>query len=55
MAGLLHDVGKMFIPGDVLNKPGRLTDDEFVIIKGHPQKGWELLRNCFIIGRSSTS
>ena len=46
MAGLLHDVGKMFIPGDVLNKPGRLTDDEFVIIKGHPQKGWELLRNC---------
>ena len=46
MAGLLHDVGKMFIPGDVLNKPGRLTDEEFVIIKAHPQKGWELLKNC---------
>lgn len=46
MAGLLHDVGKMFIPGDVLNKPGRLTDEEFVIVKTHPQKGWELLKNC---------
>lgn len=46
MAGLLHDVGKMFIPGDVLNKPGRLTDEEFVIVKMHPQKGWELLKNC---------
>lgn len=46
MAALLHDVGKMFIPGDVLNKPGRLTDDEFVIVKTHAQKGWELLKNC---------
>ncbi|BBP03171.1 cyclic di-GMP phosphodiesterase [Sulfuriferula plumbiphila] len=46
MAGLLHDVGKMFIPGDVLNKPGRLTDEEFVVVKAHPQKGWELLKNC---------
>ena len=46
MAGLLHDVGKMFIQGDILNKPGRLTDDEFVIIKGHPQKGWEMLKSC---------
>lgn len=46
MAGLLHDVGKMFIPGDVLNKPGRLTDEEFVVVKAHPQKGWELLKSC---------
>lgn len=33
--GLLHDVGKMSIPNDVLNKPGKLTDEEFVIIKSH--------------------
>jgi putative nucleotidyltransferase with HDIG domain len=44
LAGLLHDVGKMLIPDDVLNKPGKLTDEEFDIIKQHPRKGWELLR-----------
>jgi putative nucleotidyltransferase with HDIG domain len=42
-AGLLHDVGKMMIPGKVLNKPGKLTDEEFNIIKEHPRKGWEVL------------
>lgn len=44
LAGLLHDVGKMMIPDDVLNKPGKLTDEEFDIIKQHPRKGWELLQ-----------
>ena len=39
MAGLLHDVGKMAIPLEVLNKPGKLTDDEFTLIKGHPAAG----------------
>jgi putative nucleotidyltransferase with HDIG domain len=43
MAGLLHDVGKMMIPSEVLNKPGKLTDEEFNIIKDHPRKGWEIL------------
>ncbi len=44
IAGLLHDVGKMMIPADVLNKPGKLTDEEFEIIKTHPRKGWEILK-----------
>lgn len=44
MAGLLHDVGKMLIPEEVLNKPGRLTDEEFEQVKQHPVKGWELLQ-----------
>jgi len=44
LAGLLHDVGKMLIPEDVLNKPGKLTDEEFDIVKGHPRKGWEILQ-----------
>ena len=43
VAGLLHDVGKMMIPSEVLNKPGKLTDEEFNIIKDHPRKGWEIL------------
>ena len=47
MAGLLHDVGKMSIPEDVLNKPGKLTDEEFEIVKAHPVKGWEILKESY--------
>lgn len=41
--GLLHDVGKMFIPHLVLNKPGRLTEEEFAIMKGHVDATTRLL------------
>jgi len=44
LAGLLHDLGKMLVPHEVLNKPGKLSDDEFAVIKLHPQRGFELLR-----------
>ncbi|HEX3140043.1 MAG TPA: HD-GYP domain-containing protein, partial [Rhizobacter sp.] len=44
LAGLLHDLGKALMPPDVLNKPGKLTDDEFKIMKAHPKRGYELLR-----------
>lgn len=47
VAGLLHDIGKMSIPNKVLNKPGKLTDDEFNIVKKHPQKGWEILKASY--------
>jgi HD-GYP domain-containing protein (c-di-GMP phosphodiesterase class II) len=43
-AGLLHDVGKIGIPEQLLNKPGRLTDEEFALIKGHPSRGYEVLK-----------
>ena len=43
MAGLLHDLGKALMPGEVLNKPGKLTDEEFAIIKTHPSEGHKLL------------
>jgi putative nucleotidyltransferase with HDIG domain len=43
MAGLMHDLGKAMMPKDVLNKPGKLTDDEFRIIKSHPVEGHRLL------------
>ncbi len=45
IAGLLHDIGKVFIPDEVLNKPGKLTDEEFNIVKMHPVKGWEFLKD----------
>lgn len=45
MAGLLHDLGKAFIPLEVLNKPGKLTDEEFKLVKTHPEEGYKLLLN----------
>jgi putative nucleotidyltransferase with HDIG domain len=42
-AGLLHDLGKALMPVAVLNKPGKLTDDEFTTMKTHPERGHELL------------
>lgn len=43
MAGLLHDIGKVGIPLKVLNKPGKLTDEEFAIVKSHPELGARIL------------
>lgn len=43
MAGLLHDLGKVAMPVDVLNKPGKLTDAEFDIMKQHPVEGHKML------------
>ena len=42
-AGLLHDVGKALMPLDILNKPGKLTDQEFDVMRSHPVRGHELL------------
>jgi HD-GYP domain-containing protein (c-di-GMP phosphodiesterase class II) len=44
MAGMLHDMGKAAVPLEVLNKPGRLTPEEFEIVKRHPMQGYEMLR-----------
>ena len=44
MAGLLHDLGKAAIPMSVLNKPGKLTDKEFTVVRSHPVEGYHLLK-----------
>jgi HD-GYP domain-containing protein (c-di-GMP phosphodiesterase class II) len=44
LAGLLHDVGKMAIPLTILNKPGRLTNEEFARVQDHPAEGHRMLR-----------
>lgn len=43
IAGLFHDVGKLSIPDEILLKPGKLTDEEYLVIKSHPRNGFELL------------
>lgn len=43
MAGLLHDIGKMQVPLEVLNKPGQLSDAEFLTVRGHPEAGSSIL------------
>jgi HD-GYP domain-containing protein (c-di-GMP phosphodiesterase class II) len=50
LAGLLHDLGKAVIPHAVLNKAGKLTDEEFAIIKTHPAKGHEMLAAAAGVG-----
>jgi len=45
LAGLLHDIGKMAVPQDILNKPGKLTEDEFISVKKHTQAGHDILRS----------
>ena len=44
MGALLHDIGKVGIPDQILNKPGRLSDEEFQLIKRHPEFGWSVIR-----------
>lgn len=44
LAGLLHDIGKLMIPEEILNKSDSLTDEEFAQIKQHPKLGYELLK-----------
>ena len=47
--GLMHDIGKIITPDEILNKPGRLTDDEFVIMKQHASNGYEILKEVEIM------
>jgi putative nucleotidyltransferase with HDIG domain len=44
IAGLLHDVGKVAVPSEILNKPGKISQYEFSIIKNHSQVGYEILQ-----------
>lgn len=43
LGGILHDTGKALVPDEILNKPGRLTEDEFDIIRRHPRDGFDIL------------
>jgi HD-GYP domain-containing protein (c-di-GMP phosphodiesterase class II) len=47
LSAILHDIGKVFIPKEIINKPGTLNMDEFEAIKSHSQKGYEYLKEKF--------
>jgi putative nucleotidyltransferase with HDIG domain len=44
MAGLIHDLGKICVPAEILSKPGQLTEIEHTLIRGHPQVGYDILK-----------
>lgn len=44
-AGLVHDIGKIIIPKEIINKPGKLSDDEYDIVKKHPSYAYDVLSN----------
>ncbi|QMS84690.1 HD domain-containing phosphohydrolase [Candidatus Xianfuyuplasma coldseepsis] len=45
LLGMVHDIGKITIPDGLLNKPGKLTDSEFEIVKKHSEAGYKIIRN----------
>jgi HD-GYP domain-containing protein (c-di-GMP phosphodiesterase class II) len=45
MAAIVHDIGKIYVPAEILSKPGRITDIEFNMIKTHSQVGYDILKN----------
>ncbi|UMZ72503.1 HD-GYP domain-containing protein [Natranaerofaba carboxydovora] len=52
MAALLHDIGKMKVPETILNKPTKLSDEEFEQIKKHPEYGYEIIFNTKGLGKN---
>ncbi|MDR9839595.1 HD-GYP domain-containing protein [Herbaspirillum huttiense] len=53
MAGLLHDVGKMAVPLDILNKPAKLTEEEFASVRSHTVQGHSILKQIEGIGEAA--
>ena len=45
LAGIVHDIGKISVPAEILSKPGRLSEIEFNLIKVHPQVGYNILKD----------
>ncbi|MEQ8200011.1 MAG: HD domain-containing phosphohydrolase [Syntrophomonadaceae bacterium] len=45
IAGTLHDIGKLYVPLDILSQPGKLTDIEYLFIKTHPTAGYDILKS----------
>lgn len=46
LGAIIHDAGKIYVPAEILNRPGKLTESEFGIIKSHPQIGYEIVEKA---------
>ena len=53
-AAILHDIGKIGVPSDILNKPGRLDSEEYEKVKSHPGQGYRILQNISHLSAVST-
>lgn len=53
VAAILHDVGKLKIPDEILNKPGKLTTAEYEVMKEHAAKGYELIAGSPALRRAA--
>jgi putative two-component system response regulator len=51
MGALLHDIGKIGIPDGILLKPGKLSHDEWIIMRKHPEIGWKLIKDIEFFGK----
>ena len=51
-AGLLHDIGKISVPLKILNKSGKLTDEEYQVVRSHPTWGYKFLKNLSVISNT---
>jgi PAS domain S-box-containing protein/putative nucleotidyltransferase with HDIG domain len=45
LAGIVHDIGKIYVPAEILTRPGKLTDVEFMMIQGHSETGYQILKD----------
>jgi PAS domain S-box-containing protein/putative nucleotidyltransferase with HDIG domain len=45
LGAIIHDIGKIYVPAEILNRPGRLTDSEFSIVKSHAEVGYEIMKD----------
>ncbi len=45
IASIIHDIGKIYVPAEILNRPGKISDVEFNLIKLHPQNGYDILKS----------
>jgi PAS domain S-box-containing protein/putative nucleotidyltransferase with HDIG domain len=55
MAAIIHDIGKIYVPSDILSKPGKITEEEYALIKSHAQGGYDIVKGMDFPSAVATS